>query len=204
MLKEKEHLWQSKKPSKHALELAFYTGTLAISERSGMLKTYDLMTRHFGWDRPPKPASAGEVATYLLDRALRAQGVVSLDSICHLDAPSKAAVRRTIEARVRKKELLAVALAGAGKQEHWVRPEALETAGEGGAGDEVPCASDADCGDGTICDADILTCVPGERSCEELADEVIAKLDEYYPDDEAVGFSEGDLRGWIWVEAPTS
>lgn len=39
---------------------------------------------------------------------------------------------------------------------------------------------------------------------EELADEVIAKLDEYYPDDEAVGFSEGDLRGWIWVEAPTS
>lgn len=39
---------------------------------------------------------------------------------------------------------------------------------------------------------------------EELADEVVAKLDEYYPDDEAVGFSEGDLRGWIWVEAPTS
>ncbi|MEA2882433.1 MAG: hypothetical protein QOH32_1689, partial [Bradyrhizobium sp.] len=26
---------------------------------------------------------------YLLDRALRAQGVVSLDSICHLDAPAK-------------------------------------------------------------------------------------------------------------------
>ena len=41
----------------------------------------------------------------------------------------------------------------------------------------------------------------GQR--EELADEVIAKLDEYYPDDEAVGFTEGDLRGWIWVEAPT-
>jgi len=133
VLTEKEHLWHSKKPSKHALELAFYTGALTVSARSGMLKTYDLMTRHFGWERPPKPASASEVAAYLLDRALRAQGVVSLDSICHLDAPSKAAVRRAIEARVRKEQLVAVALDGAGKQEHWVRPETLETAGESAA-----------------------------------------------------------------------
>jgi len=38
---------------------------------------------------------------------------------------------------------------------------------------------------------------------EHIADEVIAKLDEYYPNDAATGFVEGDLRGWIWVEAPT-
>lgn len=131
VLVDKEHLWQSRKPSKRALELAFYTGVLAVSERSGMLKTYELMTRHFGWERLPKPAGAAEVANYLLDRSLRAQGVVSLDSICHLDAPSKPAVRRAIEARVRRKELLPVAIEGAGKQEHWVRPEALEAAGEG-------------------------------------------------------------------------
>ena len=56
-----------------------------------MLKTYELTARHFGWDKPPKPAHRREIA-YLLDRALRAQGVVSLDSICHLDAPSKARV----------------------------------------------------------------------------------------------------------------
>ena len=133
VLTEKEHLWHSRKPSKRALQLAFYTGVLTISERNGMLKTYDLMTRHFGWERPPKPASASEVAGYLLDRSLRAQGLVSLDSICHLDAPSKPAVRRMIEARLRKKELLPVALEGAGKQEHWARPEALELAGEGAA-----------------------------------------------------------------------
>jgi len=60
VLVDKEHLWASRKPSKRALQLAFYTGVLTISERNGMLKTYDLMTRHFGWDRPPKPASAGE------------------------------------------------------------------------------------------------------------------------------------------------
>jgi uncharacterized protein YcaQ len=134
VLTEKEHLWASRKPSKRALQLAFYTGAVTISERNGMLKTYELMTRHFGWDKPPKPASATEVSAYLLDRGLRAQGVVSLDSICHLDAPSKAAVRRLIEARVRRKELVAVALEGAGKQEHWARPEVLEPIGEGDPG----------------------------------------------------------------------
>ena len=126
VLTEKEHLWQSRKPSKRALQLAFYTGEVTISERTGMLKTYDLMTRHFGWDKPPKPALSADITAYLLDRALRSQGLVSLDSICHLDAPSKAAVRRLIEARVRRKELVPVALEGAGKQEHWARPEVLE------------------------------------------------------------------------------
>jgi uncharacterized protein len=133
VLVEKEHLWASRKPSKRALQLLFYTGMLAVSERTGMLKTYELMTRHFGWNRPPKAASASEVSGYLLDRALRAQGVVSLDSICHLDAPSKPAVRRLIQSRARRGELVPVALEGAGKLEHWARPEALETAGEGAA-----------------------------------------------------------------------
>ena len=132
VLTEKEHLWASRKPSKRALQLAFYTGVLTISERNGMLKTYDLMARHFGWDRPPKPASAGETTAYLLDRALRAQGVVSLDSVCHLDAPSKPSIRRLIQTRVRRNELVPVALEGAGKQEHWARPETLEIS-DGGA-----------------------------------------------------------------------
>jgi uncharacterized protein len=131
VLVDKEHLWQSRKPSKRALQLAFYTGMLTISERNGMLKTYDLMARHFGWDKPPKPASPREITAYLLDRALRSQGVVSLDSICHLDAPSKKAVRGLIETRLRRGELVPVALEGAGKQEHWARPEALQPAGEG-------------------------------------------------------------------------
>ena len=134
VLTEKEHLWASRKPSKRALQLAFYTGAVTISERSGMLKTYELMTRHFGWDKPPRPASNLETITYLLDRALRAQGLVSLDSICHLDAPSKAAVRRLIEARVRRKEMVPVALEGAGKQEHWARLETLEQAHDGDPG----------------------------------------------------------------------
>jgi uncharacterized protein len=134
VLVEKVHLWASRKPSKRALQLGFYGGLLTISERNGMLKTYELMARHFGWDRPPKPASQREITGYLLDRALRAQGLVSLDSICHLDAPSKPSVRRLIEARVRRNELVSVALDGAGKQEHWAPRETLETAGLAASG----------------------------------------------------------------------
>jgi uncharacterized protein YcaQ len=134
VLTEKEHLWASRKPSKRALQLAFYRGEVTISERNGMLKTYELMGRHFGWDKPPKAASTGEITAYLLDRALRSQGVVSLDSICHLDAPRKKAVARVIDNRVRRGELAAVALEGAGKQEHWTTPGALETKHEGTSG----------------------------------------------------------------------
>ncbi len=126
VLVEKEHLWQSRKPSKRALQLAFYTGAVTISERQGMLKTYELMTRHFGWDKLPRPASARETTAYLLDRALRSQGVVSLDSVCHLDAPSKKPVARLIASRVRRGELVPVTIEGAGKQEHWAAPAALE------------------------------------------------------------------------------
>lgn len=137
VLVEKEHLWQSRKPSKRALQLAFYTGAVTISERQGMLKTYELMARHFEWDKPPKPASAREITAYLLDRALRSQGVVSLESICHLDAPSKKPVARLIATRVRRGELVPVALEGAGKQEHWASPAALEANGEGISSDLV-------------------------------------------------------------------
>lgn len=125
VLVEKTHLWASKKPSKGLLERAFYDGELAISARSGMLKTYELMDRHFGWEKRPTPASERQIAAYKLDRALQAQGIVSLDSICHLDAPSKKAIAELIAGRVRRKELVPVAIEGAEKTPHWTRPDAL-------------------------------------------------------------------------------
>jgi hypothetical protein len=126
VLVEKTHLWASKKPSKGLLERAFYDGELAISARAGMLKTYELIDRHFGWGKQPAPASERQVAAYKLDRALRAQGIVSLDSICHLDAPSKKAIAELIAARVRRKELVPGAIEGAERTPHWAMPEVLE------------------------------------------------------------------------------
>ena len=135
VLTEKEHLWASRKPSKRALQLAFYTGALTISERNGMLKTYELMTRHFGWDKPPKAAPAAKSRPICSTaRCARRASSVS-NSICHLDAPSKAAVRRLIAgAGYAARELVPVALEGAGKQEHWARPEVLERGPRAGIG----------------------------------------------------------------------
>jgi uncharacterized protein YcaQ len=123
---EKDYAWASRKPSKRVLELAFYKGLVTISQRAGMLKTYELMTRHFGGDRLPRAATERETLNYLLDRALRSQGIVSVESICHLDAPHKPAIRRLLESRVRRKELIPVQLEGAGQILHWVRPETLD------------------------------------------------------------------------------
>ncbi len=126
VLVDKDHPWASRKPSKRVLQLAFFMGLVTVSQRAGMLKTYELTTRHFGWKRLPPAVSERCVAEYLLDRALRSQGVISVASACYLDAPSKSRVRRVIESRVRRKELVAVDLEGAGKEQHWAEPETLE------------------------------------------------------------------------------
>lgn len=123
---EKDYAWGSRKPSKRALEAAFFKGIVTISQRAGMLKTYELLTRHFGWDRLPRAAIERETLDYLLDRALRSQGVVSVESICYQDAPRKLAMRRLVESRVRRMELISVQVEGAGQSPHWMRPDALD------------------------------------------------------------------------------
>jgi uncharacterized protein len=123
---EKDYAWASRKPSKRILEVAFYKGLVTISQRVGMLKTYELMTRHFGWDRLPRAATERETLNYLLDRALQSQGIVSVESICHLDAARKPAMWRLVESRVRRKELIPVQLEGAGQSLHWVGLETLD------------------------------------------------------------------------------
>jgi uncharacterized protein len=123
---EKDHPWASRKPSKRVLELAFYKGLVTISQRVGMLKTYELTTRHFGWDRLPRAATERETLNYLLDRALQSQGIVSVESICYLDAPRKPAIKRLLESRVRRKKLVPVQMEGAGQVSHWARPDTLD------------------------------------------------------------------------------
>ena len=121
---EKDHPWASRKPSKRALELGFFTGQLVVSERIGMLKKYELSDRHFQWEEKPKAASKAQVLDYLLRRALRAQQVVSLDSICYLETKAtKLQMQKLIDAQVKKKELLSVQIAGIEKISHWIRPE---------------------------------------------------------------------------------
>ncbi|MEZ5812597.1 MAG: crosslink repair DNA glycosylase YcaQ family protein [Rhizobiaceae bacterium] len=122
---EKDHEWASRKPSKRALELAFFNGRLAISSRDGMVKSYDLIERHFGWEKTPRPATDRQILDYLLDRALRSQALVSLDSICHLDAGRKGAILEVIERRMRGRKLKPVVVEG-DDANYWAEPDVLD------------------------------------------------------------------------------
>ena len=123
---EKTHAWASRKPSKRALELAFFNGAITVSERAGMVKTYDLIDRHFGWEKRPRPATERQTLTYELDRALQAQGLMSLDSACYLKASQKPALKKLIDGRVRRGELVPLRLEDDTEPEYWATPETLD------------------------------------------------------------------------------
>ena len=126
VLEEKEHPWASRKPSKRLLNYGFWVGDLTISARTGMLKTYELTTRHFGWDASPPAATPDEFAGYLLDRGLRTQGVISLESTTYGDARAKADVARLVAERVARKALVPVEIAGMARANYWAEPAALD------------------------------------------------------------------------------
>lgn len=125
-LQPKKHLWGSRKPSKRSLQAGFYGGHLVISHRQGMRKTYELTKRHFQWQTVPKPATPNQTNQYLLERALRSQGIISLNSVCYLQPKQKPAISALIEKRVRAKRLVPVVVNGGETIQHWTRPDTLE------------------------------------------------------------------------------
>lgn len=45
-------------------------------------------------------------------------------------------------------------------------------------------------------------CVICHGPADSIGDEIKSQLAKLYPQDQATGFKEGDLRGWFWVEVP--
>lgn len=43
------------------------------------------------------------------------------------------------------------------------------------------------------------TCLMCHGPKEQIAADVLAQIAKLYPDDQATGFQEGELRGWFWV-----
>ena len=121
---EKDHPWASRKPSKRVLELGFFNGEFVVGRRDGMVKTYDLIERHFGWPPRPKPATPGQTADYLLDRAITAQGIVNAASVMYPRLRFSEEIAARVESRVRRKGLVPVTVEGEGP--YWVAPEMLE------------------------------------------------------------------------------
>lgn len=59
-------------------------------------------------------------------------------------------------------------------------------------------------------DAAALLPIKLQRQClmchgpkDQIAPVIQDQLAKLYPDDEATGFHEGDLRGWFWIEMPS-
>jgi hypothetical protein len=122
-LVEKDHPWGSRKPSKRVLQYGFFSGELTISERIGMVKTYELMSRHFG--KLPKAATERQIDAYLLDRALTSQGLISGPSVMHPKLRFTPELAKQIETRRRKRALVPVTI-GDDPTLHYAKPEALE------------------------------------------------------------------------------
>jgi hypothetical protein len=47
-------------------------------------------------------------------------------------------------------------------------------------------------------------CIVCHGAVEAIPPPVKEALDKHYPDDQATGFQDGDLRGWFWVEVPVA
>lgn len=47
-----------------------------------------------------------------------------------------------------------------------------------------------------------VQCLACHGPAEQIADQVQNQLSRLYPEDQATGFNEGDLRGWFWVNVP--
>jgi uncharacterized protein YcaQ len=90
-----------------------------------MLKTYEDMERHFGWKTLPRGATPSQLAEYQLDRALRAQGVVSGPSVMHPWKVFSPDIRELIDRRVRRKQLREVHI-GDSTVPHWAPADVLD------------------------------------------------------------------------------
>ena len=48
----------------------------------------------------------------------------------------------------------------------------------------------------------MTACVLCHGPKDQIVPEVRAALVSHYPEDQAIGFHEGDLRGWFWIDVP--
>ncbi|MCA9261360.1 MAG: DUF3365 domain-containing protein [Planctomycetales bacterium] len=131
-----------------------------------------------------------------LREAMQTQGPAAAIEVCHREAPEiakevgakhKVAIGRTALKR-RNPNNVAPTWAEPLIERRTTTPEFVDLP-DGRLGALLPIKLQAQC----------LMC---HGSPEDIPEIVRARLDELYPDDQAVGFAEGDLRGWFWVESP--
>lgn len=116
--------WYDWKPTKVAMQLLFMEGRLMVAGRQGFQKVYDLAERVIpeGIDLK-KPTQKG-FCTYLIDRAVAAHGLMTETEIGYLRKGLKKPIKRVLDEKVRKKELIKISLPGS-PEVYYTRPDYL-------------------------------------------------------------------------------
>lgn len=99
--------WWNHGPARRALDKLFMQGDLMIRERNGMEKLYVLPEQLLPVGLNQQEPSAEEMATYLLDNAIRAHGIFTLGQLLHLRSGKllRNAVREILQARLEQGQI---------------------------------------------------------------------------------------------------
>lgn len=121
-------VWNAK-PSTGALEILFFGGELMITERRGMERVYDLTERVLpDWVNTKRP-SEEELGQHLINRAVRAHGLVTERDIRdHIDTADNGVISATLTKMLEEGEVVPVTIEGLDKQQYHTTPDALNHA----------------------------------------------------------------------------
>ncbi|MCB0667507.1 MAG: YcaQ family DNA glycosylase [Saprospiraceae bacterium] len=124
--KRKGQGWWDWKPAKLALERLFFQGSLVIVGRRGFQKVYDLpenyIPGHIDTSRPSDEA----YAEYLIERALRLHGIVSLPEIIYLRKKGRKIVKEVLNRKIEEKSLQKISISGLEGQVYFTSPKILD------------------------------------------------------------------------------
>lgn len=104
--------WWQWKPAKKALEQLFIEGKLMVVHRNGFQKVYDLPERVLPAGINTTMPSTEEYSRFLIERAIRANGLVTAPEISYQRKGAKQSVRQTLQEMVHAGEILHVQVRG--------------------------------------------------------------------------------------------
>ncbi|MCE7993600.1 MAG: winged helix-turn-helix domain-containing protein [Roseivirga sp.] len=118
--------WYEWKPTKVALQQLFMEGRLMVSGRQGFQKVYDLTERVLPEGIDLKKPTLKGFSSYLIDRAIQAQGLVTETEIGYLRKGLKKPIKRVLDEKVRGMSLIKVTLPGS-DDIYYTTPEYLNS-----------------------------------------------------------------------------
>ena len=101
----KKHEWYEWKPAKIALTNLFMDGSLMIPNRKGFQKIFDLTERVIPINTNTSVPNIEGYSLFLINNAIKAQGLVTLNEICYLRKKVKPTVKKVLQQLIENKEI---------------------------------------------------------------------------------------------------